>query len=256
MFHYRLDVSYDGTNYGGWQVQPNAVTVQELIQKAFAVILRQDVAVTGAGRTDAGVHALQQTAHFAVPVSIDPFRLRGSLNGLLPADIRVLRVLPVPSDFHARYSAVGKIYHYEIHLGGVVSPFKRLYCWQVKQKIDVEVLRQAALQFIGTHDFTSFANEAHMGCAARDAVRTISKLDVVVEGDAVSLKFEGDGFLYKMVRNITGTLVECAAGRFAPSHIAAILAAKDRRLAGTAAPSHGLFLVRVNYPEETNPPSS
>jgi tRNA pseudouridine38-40 synthase len=168
----------------------------------------------------------------------------------------VLRVLPGPSDFHARYSAVGKIYHYEIHLGGVVSPFKRLYCWQVKQKIDVEVLRQAALQFIGTHDFTSFANEAHMGCAARDAVRTISKLDVVVEGDAVSLKFEGDGFLYKMVRNITGTLVECAAGRFAPSHIAAILAAKDRRLAGTAAPSHGLFLVRVNYPEETNPPSS
>lgn len=247
MFTYRMDIAYDGTNYGGWQIQPNAVTVQELIQNALKVILRFDVGVTGSGRTDAGVHALQQTAHFSTPMEIDPFRIRGSLNGMLPPDIRINCVEAVSSDFHARYSAKGKGYHYNLHLGQVASPFTRLYSWQVAQKIDLNCLKEAATHFIGTHDFTSFANEAHAGSASRDAVRTIHRLDVVMEGDAVVLQFEGDGFLYKMVRNITGTMIECAAGKLESVNIPKIIEAKDRRLAGAAAPPQGLFLVKVMY---------
>jgi tRNA pseudouridine38-40 synthase len=253
MYTYRLDVSYDGTNYGGWQVQPNAVTIQELIQNAFKIILKEEVAVTGSGRTDAGVHALQQTAHFTVPFSIDPYRLRGSLNGILPQDVRILRVLPASNEFHARYAATGKIYHYELQLGSVLPPFKRLYCYQVKPKIDIFILREAANHFVGTHDFTSFANEAHLGSAAKDPVRTIHRLDVVVDGDAVSLRFEGDGFLYKMVRNITGTLLECAMGKFELAKIPEIFEGKDRRLAGASAPPQGLFLVKVHYPLDVFP---
>lgn len=247
MFKYRMDIAYDGTKYGGWQVQPNASTIQQLIQEALKVILRADVGVTGAGRTDAGVHALQQTAHIVVENEIDPFRVRGSLNGLLPANVRIKAITPVSEGFHARYSAKGKIYHYRLHIGQVESPFTRLYSWHVKQKLDLERLRQAAKCFVGTHDFKSFANEAHMGCASRDSVRTIFRLDVVAEGDSVVLQFEGDGFLYKMVRNITGTLVECATGKIEYSDIIDILAAKDRRFAGTAAPPQGLFLVQVIY---------
>lgn len=242
-----MDISYDGTNYGGWQMQPNAVTIQEHIQKALKLILKCDVGITGSGRTDAGVHALQQTAHFSVSEAIDTYRLKGSLNGILPCDIRVNAISEVAHNFHARYSAVGKIYHYRIHLGPIVPPFTRLYCWHVKQKVDLSRLKEAALFFVGTHDFTSFANEAHSGCAAKDAVRTLHRLDVIVEGNSVVLEFEGDGFLYKMVRNITGTLMECAMGRLEPSAIPGILQGKDRKLSGPAAPPQGLFLVSVQY---------
>lgn len=248
MFTYKMVVSYDGTSYGGWQVQPNAVTIQEQIQNAFRVVLRQDVDVTGSGRTDAGVHALGQTAHFILSEPIDPFKLRGSLNGILPHDIRIMEILPVPHGFHARYSAIGKVYHYELHIGRVLPPFRRLYCWHIKQKIDLTLVREAAEHFIGTHDFTSFANESHLGCASKDAVRTLHRLDVVVNDDNISLQFEGDGFLYKMVRNITGTLIECGVGKRSSSEIPAILEMKDRRLAGAAAPPQGLFLVKVDYP--------
>lgn len=244
---YRMDISYDGTCYGGWQVQPNAVTIQELIQNALKVVLRIDVALHGSGRTDAGVHALQQTAHFVVPFVIDPYRLTGSLNGVLPKDIRILKISEVSDDFHSRYSAIGKEYHYALSIGPVVSPFKRLYCWQIKQKVDLLVLQQAATQFLGTHDFTSFANEAHSGSAANDAVRTLTRADVVCQEDLVVLQFEGNGFLYKMVRNMVGTLIECAIGKRPLKQIPEILLKKDRRFSGPAAPPQGLFLVRVDY---------
>ncbi len=244
---YRMDISYDGMHYGGWQMQPNAVTVQELIQNALKVALKEEIKITGSGRTDAGVHALQQTAHFCTALPFDPFRLRGSLNGILPPDIRIIQISPVSSRFHARYSAIGKVYHYELYLDPVLPPFKRLYCCHVKQKADLSLLKKAALEFMGTHDFTSFANEAHSGSAAKDAVRTIHSLDVIEQGKAVTLRFEGDGFLYKMVRNISGTLLQCAYGKIAPSKIPEMLAARNRKVAGPAAPPQGLFLVRVDY---------
>ena len=245
--NYRMTIAYDGCKYSGWQVQHNAVSIQSVIQDALKVILRNDISVIGSGRTDAGVHALGQVAHFKHNGDIDVFRCLGSLNGLLPRDIRILDLAEIPLNFHAQHSAIGKTYYYHIESGPVQTPFRRMYRWHVREKIDIQLLQETAKLFIGTHDFTSFANEAHKGCAAQDAVRTIFRLDLVPEEGGFRLEFEGDGFLYKMVRNIVGTLMEVATGKRNILEISSIFAAKDRRLAGEAAPPHGLFLVSVKY---------
>src|SRR5205814_82447 len=167
--------------------------------------LRAPTDLTGSGRTDAGVHAKAQVAHFSCSSKIDIQRLMGSLNGLLPRDIRIMQIQMVADDFHARYSATGKIYHYHIQLDRNLSPFNRHYSVYVTHPIDLHLLKQAAALFIGTHDFSSFANQAHSGSAARGAVRTLKRLDVIEEPGGLRLEFEGNGFLYKMVRNIVGT---------------------------------------------------
>lgn len=247
MHRYRIIIAYDGTNYAGWQVQETGLAIQPVVQKALETILRHPVDLTGSGRTDAGVHALGQTAHFDSPLTLDPRRICFSLNALLPTDIRVIDLEPTESTFHARYSAISKIYHYHMHLGKTHDPFQRLYQYHILGAFDRKRLKEAAKEFLGTHDFTSFANQAHRGSASHDPVRTLTRLDVAEEGDSLRLEFEADGFLYKMVRNITGTLVDVAQGRFGVEEIAAMLKAKDRRKAGSAAPPHGLFLMRVNY---------
>ncbi len=246
-FHYKLIISYDGTHYHGWQVQPNGISIQQILEEKSQIILRHPVRIIGSGRTDAGVHALGQTAHFKTQSTLDSFRFLHSLNSLLPTDIRILSMEKVPEKFHAQYSSKGKIYWYHLNFNATASPFRRLYSLHVHEKIDLDFLKQATNCFLGTHDFTSFANEAHKGSAAQDAVRTITRLDVVEEDGYVRLEFEGDGFLYKMVRNIVGTLLDIAKGKTALDEISNILAAKDRRLAGQAAPPHGLFLVKVKY---------
>lgn len=246
-YKYKIIIAYDGTHYGGWQVQPNAVSVQALIQQALTTILRQTISLSGSGRTDAGVHALGQTAHFTTHFAIDISKIRHSLNSLLPADIRILSINEVPQDFHARYTATSKIYHYRLHLDPTPDPFKRQYAYHVPHKVDLKLLQEAASHFVGTHDFTSFANEAHKGSAAKDAVRTLYRLDVVEEPGGVRLEFEGEGFLYKMVRNIVGTLLDVCAGKIDKDQIPTILKAKDRKAAGKAAPAHGLYLVEVKY---------
>ena len=247
VFKYKITLAYDGTQYGGWQIQPNTTSVQMLVAHALCTALRAPVVLHGSGRTDAGVHALGQTAHFEHPETIDEYRLLASLNGLLPPDIRILSIESVAEDFHARYSATGKIYHYHLHLDPVMSPFKRLYALHVFHPIDLSSLKKAAEHFIGTHDFTSFANESHQGSAARDPVRTLKRLDIVEEPGGIRLEFEGDGFLYKMVRNIVGTLLDVTKGKISADEIPSIITAKDRRQAGMAAPAHGLFLVSVQY---------
>ncbi len=247
---YRMNLAYDGTEFSGWQVQPNGVTIQELVEKALAVLLKYHVTVLGAGRTDSGVHALEQVAHFHSREPLDTFRIIHALNGILPHAIRVLTLEPAPAHFHARYSAIGKEYHYFLTLNRTQNPFHRLYRWHVRHRMDLEALRLAAQQFIGRHDFTSFANETHKGSASKDAVRTLWRLDVVPDDEGVRLEFDGEGFLYKMVRNIVGTLVEVGDGKRPVEDIARLLQARDRRLAGQAAPSHGLFLVKVRYPDE------
>ncbi len=248
MDKYRITLAYEGTAYGGWQVQPNAITIQELLQKNIAIFLQEEVIITGAGRTDAGVHALGQVAHFQAEKKFDLGRFRHSINRMLPPDIRILDIQKAHSLFHARNSASGKVYYYHIHLDPIMDPFKRLTSLHLRESLDIELMKACAQHFIGTQDFTSFANAAHMGAAAKDAVRTIIRLDIVPENQGIRLEFEGDGFLYKMVRNITGTLIEVATGKRSIEEIPKILAAKDRRLAGQAAPAHGLFLVRVDYP--------
>jgi len=248
-YNYRITLAYDGTCYSGWQVQPNATSIQAKVEEALKIILRKELRVIGSGRTDAGVHALGQVAHFHCDDILDLHRLLRSLNGLLPNDIRVKDIVPASLDFHAQYSATGKVYHYHLWLEKVHSPFLRHYSYHPYEKINLELLREAAALFVGTHDFTSFANEAHAGSACKDPVRTLSRLDILPEEGGVRLEFEADGFLYKMVRNIVGTLLEVASGKRSIEEIGSIFAAKDRKQAGKAAPPQGLFLVKVHYRE-------
>lgn len=244
---YKLLIAYDGTRYCGWQVQHTGTSIQTLVEKAASTALRSPVKVIGSGRTDAGVHALGQTAHFSYDGALDLEKFHHSLNGLLPPDIRIMQISAAPDDFHARYSAKAKIYRYHLHTGQVLSPFKRLYTTHLFYSIDRSLLKEAASLFVGTHDFTSFSNEAHRGSASRDPVRTISRLEIIENGDDVTLEFEADGFLYKMVRNIVGTLLDVAKGRLDIGQIPTIFEAKDRRKAGSCAPPQGLFLVKVIY---------
>jgi tRNA pseudouridine38-40 synthase len=247
MQKYKLTIAYDGTHYGGWQIQNNAVSIQDLLEKALLTLLRVQTSATASGRTDAGVHARGQIAHFTAEQPIDLARFQRSLNGILPPDIRILSLEAVSSDFHARYSAISKEYHYHLHLERTTDPFKRLYAYHDYSRLNLDQMKAAASCFVGTHDFTTFANDASKGSAAKNPVRTLIRLDICPEPGGVRLEFEGNGFLYKMVRNITGTLLEVARGKLAVEEIPKLFAARDRRLAPPAAPAHGLFLVKVTY---------
>lgn len=248
MYCYKLTLAYDGTHYSGWQIQPNAISIQELVQKAVATLLgAKHISVIGSGRTDAGVHAKGQIAHFKTDHLFDLSRLLLSLNGLLPRDIRVKKVELAPADFHAQYSAIGKEYHYHLFLDRIMDPFCRLYSWHVMRQIDLSLLIKAGGAFVGTHDFTSFANESHCGAVVKDPVRTVHRLEIIQSDGGVRLEFEGNGFLYKMVRNIVGTMVDVASMKRPLSDIPLIFGAKDRRQASAAAPPQGLFLMRVDY---------
>lgn len=246
---YALTIAYDGTSYGGWQRQPNAVTIQQLIEEALQIATRESLKVTGSGRTDAGVHALKQVAHFSSNKPLNTERLFVSLNGLLPRDIRILEINEVSDTFHARYSAKVKCYHYHITLGPVQLPFDRLYSWHCRERFDIPLMRQAATLLVGTHDFTSFANEPNMGSVAKNPVRDLRRLDIFEHETGLRLEFEANGFLYKMVRNLSGTLYEVAVKKRDVKSVAHLLEAKDRKLAGRAAPPHGLFLAWVDYKE-------
>jgi tRNA pseudouridine38-40 synthase len=244
---YKLTIAYDGTSYSGWQIQLNAISIQSLIETALATILRAPTPVFSSGRTDAGVHAKAQTAHFSSESPVDLFRLQLSLNGLLPPDIRILSIEEAAADFHARYSAISKEYHYHLHLERTTDPFKRLYAYHDYSPLDLDKMKEAAGYFVGTHDFTTFANDASKGSAAKNPIRTITRLDLCAEPGGIRLEFEGNGFLYKMVRNITGTLLDVARGKIAVESIPQLFEAKDRSLAPPAAPARGLFLIKVNY---------
>ncbi|MGE0670815.1 MAG: tRNA pseudouridine(38-40) synthase TruA [Parachlamydiales bacterium] len=248
---YKLLIAYDGTHYSGWQVQSNGTSIQELIEKALSTALRAPTPIQGSGRTDAGVHAYGQTAHFTHEHPLDLYKLQGSLNGLLPHDIRICSIEEAPADFHARYSATGKIYHYYLHLDPILDPFFKQYRYHVPHRVDLSLLEKAAAQCVGTHDFTSFSHEAHSGSAAKNPVRTIHRLQIVPIPKGIRLEFEGDGFLYKMVRNLVGTLLDISYGKIPLKSLPEIFAAKDRRKAGRTAPPHGLFLIKVNYPNST-----
>src|SRR5258708_6910577 len=175
---YKLTIAYDGTSYSGWQIQLNAVSIQSLIETALATILRTPTPVFSSGRTDAGVHAKAQAAHFSSENPVDLFRLQLSLNGLLPSDIRIVSIEEAAPDFHARYSAISKEYHYHLHLERTTDPFKRLYAYHDYSPLDLDRMKLAAGYFVGTHDFTTFANDASRGSAAKNPIRTITRLDL------------------------------------------------------------------------------
>ena len=244
---YRMCIAYDGTRYCGWQVQPNGVSIQALIEKALQIRLKTPTRLVGSGRTDAGVHALGQEAHFSSSSPLDCQRLLYALNGLLPHDIRIKELTPIMSSFHAQFSALSKEYHYHLWLEKTIDPFFRLYrhhfCYS---GFSLSLLQEGAKQFIGSHDFASFAN---VGGNSIDTERTITRLDIIPQEGGIRLEFEGDGFLYKMVRNIVGMLLEIATSKRKFTEIPTLLLAKDRRLAAPAASPKGLFLMKVNYPE-------
>jgi tRNA pseudouridine38-40 synthase len=244
---YKLTLAYDGTRYGGWQVQDNVVSIQSLLQTAIGALLETDIHVTGAGRTDAGVHALGQVAHCSWHPLPDLSSFTATLNALLPIDIRLLNIEPVSIDFHARYTACSKRYHYHLHLERTPNPFKSPYSVHIPYPIDRDLLQKASSLFIGTHDFTSFANEADRGSASHQPIKTIYRIDCLEEPGGIRIEFEGDGFLYKMVRIIVGTLLEVSTKKRSINEIPEIFAAKDRCRAGQTAPPQGLFLVGVNY---------
>ncbi len=245
MHKYKLTLSYDGTEYVGWQIQPNGTSIQGSIEGALTTLLKTPTRVHGAGRTDAGTHALAQTAHFASESELDSRQMLRALNGMLPYDIRILELRQVEQTFHAQYSAVGKEYHYHLWLGPTVAPFVRRYRHHIPYPLDLDLLQQAAAKFVGTHDFATFAN---LGSTVKTTVRTIHRIDVIEQEGGVRLEFQGNGFLYKMVRNLVGTLIEVASGKRDIAEIEALLEAKDRRVGGIAAPAHALFLVKVAYP--------
>lgn len=242
-----MTIAYDGTHYSGWQVQPNGLSIQETLQKTMEIILREPVKITGSGRTDAGVHAAGQTAHFHFHSPLQFNSFLNSMNGLLPKDIRLLKTEEIENQFHARYSATGKIYHYNLWTDRFVLPFKRLYTYHCRYKLNLDLMQEATQYFIGTHDFKAFANSSDEGTASYDSIRTIKRLDIIEQEGGVRLEFEGNGFLYKMVRNIVGTLIHVSAEKIPPEKITSILLSLDRKKVPAAVPPEGLFLMKVLY---------
>ncbi len=246
----RLEVAFDGTAYSGWQRQKDKRTIQGELERAVARMTGEPVTVHGAGRTDAGVHALAMAASFRTSTDIPAAGLHKGLNSFLPEDIRVVSAVQAPPDFHPRKSAVGKIYAYHLSFGGPGLPTDRLYCWQLPVSLDLEVMESCLRLVIGTHDFSSFeaTGSRDPELPGRGAVRTISAAELLHCRDSrIIIRLSGDGFLRHMVRNIVGTLVEAGRGRMDADGFATVIAARDRSVAGPTAPARGLFLEQVLY---------
>ncbi|HJR61405.1 MAG TPA: tRNA pseudouridine(38-40) synthase TruA [Vicinamibacterales bacterium] len=243
----KLLLQYDGTEYVGWQRQATGTSIQGLLEDALRPIEGGDVTVHGAGRTDAGVHALGQVASVRLTASIEPDTLARALNAVLPLDVRVARAEVMPDDFHARFSATGKVYDYRIVNGPFASPLVRRYVWLVVPPLNVAVMRAAAAGLVGEHDFGAFQGPRSN---VRTSVRTVRRIEWQGTGtseDPLVLRMEGSGFLRHMVRTIAGTLVEIGVGRRSIEDLGVILASKDRERAGTTAPAAGLILREVLY---------
>lgn len=244
--NHRLEVCYDGTPWAGWQRQPDKPTVQEALERALEECWGRPLTVHGSGRTDAGVHALAQTAHFFAPPRFATEKLTDILNNHLPASIRVLRVRQVPRSFHARFSAVGKEYHYQVANVRHLSPFLLNRVWHVPRPLNMDVVREAMELLVGQHDFASFTSNP--GYERESTVRTIDKFTVKKVGPGLwRWQIRGDGFLFRMVRNIMGAMVKVGHGRLKIEDIRVILAARDRSQAPNTAPAGGLYLARVFY---------
>jgi len=249
----RLTVEYDGTDFVGWQRQPNGRSVQEVLEKALAELLGAAVPTAAAGRTDAGVHALGQVVAFDAPRALPSKAYVRGLSDLLPGDLAVVEAEEVPAEFDPRRWATGKRYRYLISRRQVRAPLLRRTHWEVFSALDVDAMQAAAPPLLGTHDFSSFRAA---DCEAPHPRRTLRELDVQTVGAILRIEVEGTAFLKHMVRNIVGSLVEVGRGRRAPAWIGEVLAARDRTRAGPTAPAHGLTLVEVTYGHGPRPGSS
>ena len=253
-----LTVSFCGTAYCGYQVQPNGVTVQEMLNKAAEALFGYPCDVVGCSRTDSGVHARRFCATIAkkgertLPTAIGIERIPRAMNAHLPADIAVREAREVPPDFHARYDVAYKEYEYLIWNGRERDPFMEGRAWHIPVPIgesELAAMRAAAAHFVGKRDFAAFC-AASADTADSDTVRRVTRAEITREGDLISFRVRADGFLYNMVRIMVGTLADVAAGRIVPDAIEEILASRDRRKAGSTAPACGLYLDQVSYEKE------
>ncbi|MEF9998995.1 MAG: tRNA pseudouridine(38-40) synthase TruA [Lachnospiraceae bacterium] len=240
----KLTIAYDGTNYCGWQIQPNGITIEEVLNNTLSKILKEEIIIIGASRTDSGVHALGNVAVFDTQTTIPPDRIAYALNRRLPEDIVIVKSEEVNADFHPRYCNSRKTYQYNIINTHTIIPTKRLTNYFVSYELDIEKMRQAAAYLVGEHDFISFCN---IRTDVKDTVRTITEFTITQAGDEIQIVISGNGFLYNMVRIIIGTLIRVGRGFYEPEKIQDILEAKDRKAAGATAPAHGLTLVEIEY---------
>jgi tRNA pseudouridine38-40 synthase len=260
MRNIRLLIQYDGTNYRGWQIQrsiklKNLLTIQGILQDTLKKITGEDVKIIGAGRTDAGVHAIGQVASFKTGSNLPTKVIKRALNAYLPDDIRVIDCMEVDLNFHPRYDARSKRYFYVISLSDVVSPFFYRYVWRIKYNLDLDAMKEAIVPLIGCHDFSAFRAS---GCSSRNTIRTIYDISleqlcslefmgINISGTFLIITIEANAFLRHMVRNIVGTLVMAGKDGLSPQYIRDILFLKDRKKAGQTAPAKGLFLEKVIY---------
>jgi len=248
---FRITIEYDGTAYQGWQVQDSGPTIQGMLQDALHRITGERASVIGSGRTDSGVHAEAQVAHFRTDSGMTAHQFLMAFNSLLPRDIVIRQAAEVAMDFHAQQSAVGKIYRYTILNRTYPSALHFRRSAYVQTALDVEALRAAAALFVGEHDFSAFRAA---NCEAKTPVREIYRIEVLQAGDVIDLFFEGNGFLKHMVRNLAGTLIWVGRGKLTVDDVRRILASRDRRQAGPTAQPQGLALIRVHYPGEERGP--
>ena len=241
----RLFVAYYGTDYCGWQVQPNGITVEEVLNRELGRLTGEDIHIIGASRTDSGVHALMNVAVFDTASSIPPERMAYALNKRMPEDIVITKSDEVGADWHPRYQDnVRKTYEYHIYNAPVLNPLKRKYSAFVSFPMDVEKMRRGAAYLVGEHDFVSFCN---VRTNVSDTVRTVEDVTVTEDGADIVIRITGNGFLYNMVRIIAGTLIRVGRGFYEPEKVREILEEKKRTAAGVTAPACGLVLVEIEY---------
>lgn len=244
-YHYKCTISYDGSSFDGWQKQGNTHnTIQEYLEAALSNLLTNAIAIRGAGRTDAGVHAIGQVFDFFTDTQLDAPTFIEAINQKLPETMRILNLEAVLPDFHARKSALAKTYEYRIDTRLVANVFTRKYCYWLSTPLDTNAMKAAAAYLLGTHDFSSFTSDK---TPDKDHIRTITDIKITTTDTTLTIAFTGDGFLYNMVRILAGTLIEVGQGKLNPDQIPAILAAKNRQTAGFTAPAQGLFLKEIFY---------
>lgn len=252
---FKLTIEYDGTPFAGWQIQPNQITVQGEIQKALSTLLNHPMTVTASGRTDAGVHAMGQCAHFHASTRLGSGDIQRGLNSLIKSPIVIHEVRRMPSGFHARYDVRSKTYHYHILNRPAPCAVGRNYLWHIPQRLDTDIMSQCCRLMTGTHDFKSFEGA---GSPRSHTVRTLFDVGIIrgegLEQDRLVFHFKGNGFLRYMVRNLVGTLVRAGRRKLTPERVTQILHARDRRIAPATAPPQGLFLMQVRYHASSAPP--
>ncbi len=240
---YKINIEYDGSKYKGWQRLKNSdKTIQAKIELLLSKLLDENIEIYGSGRTDAGVHAYGQVAHFETRKEIDIEKFLNICNQMLPTDIVIKKIERVPLDFHARYSAKSKIYQYKIWNSNIPSAINRKYVYHVSNNLDIKAMKETANYFIGEHDFRNFSAIK----TNKSTIRKIFSIDINQKGEEIDIYYHGEGFLYKMVRLLTGTLIQVGLGELNPEDVLNILEREDKYI-GTAAPAHGLYLLEVDY---------